>query len=111
MDKNGTFFANSFSYSRSKVDDVFLVVFPIMFMVFNLIYWPMCLHRGEGWLSLGVVGVNIDRDQAGADMMVTTTPILNIDKLDYQYAGLPLGMIPVNKNCLLQSNSFLRCRK
>ena len=33
---------------RSKVDDVFLVVFPIMFMVFNLIYWPMCLHRGEG---------------------------------------------------------------
>ena len=54
----------------------------------------MCLHRGEGWLSLGVVGVNIDRDQAGADMMVTTTPILNIDKLDYQYAGLPLGMIP-----------------
>ena len=48
MDKNGTFFANSFSYFRSKVDDVFLVVFPIMFMVFNLIYWPMCLHRGEG---------------------------------------------------------------
>jgi len=33
---------------RSKVDDVFLVVFPIMFMVFNLIYWPMCLHRGDG---------------------------------------------------------------
>ncbi|XP_023323455.1 glutamate-gated chloride channel subunit beta [Eurytemora carolleeae] len=28
---------------RSKVDDVFLVVFPIMFLVFNLIYWPMCL--------------------------------------------------------------------
>ena len=24
--------------------------------------------------------------------MITTTPILNIDKLDYQYAGLPLGM-------------------
>ena len=48
MDKNGTFFANSFSYFRSKVDDVFLVVFPIMFMVFNLIYWPMCLHRGDG---------------------------------------------------------------
>ena len=33
---------------RSKVDDVFLVVFPIMFLVFNLIYWPMCLHRGDG---------------------------------------------------------------
>ena len=33
---------------RSKVDDVFLVVFPIMFMVFNLIYWPMCLHAGKG---------------------------------------------------------------
>ena len=29
---------------RSKVDDVFLVVFPIMFLVFNLIYWPMCLN-------------------------------------------------------------------
>ena len=53
----------------------------------------MCLHQGEGWLSLGVVGDNIDRDQTGADMMVTTTPILNIDKLDYQYAGLPLGMM------------------
>ena len=24
--------------------------------------------------------------------MITTTPMLNIDKLDYQYAGLPLGM-------------------
>ena len=50
---------------------------------------------------------------AGAvgQVSVTTTPILNIDKLDYQYAGLPLGIIPVNKNCLLQSNSFLRCRK
>lgn len=24
--------------------------------------------------------------------MITTTPILNIDKLDYQYAGLPLGI-------------------
>ena len=29
---------------RSKVDDVFLVVFPIMFLVFNLFYWPLCLH-------------------------------------------------------------------
>ena len=29
--------------------------------------------------------------QVGGDMMITTTPILNIDKLDYQYAGLPLG--------------------
>ena len=35
-------------FPRSKVDDVFLVVFPIMFLVFNLIYWPMCLHRGGG---------------------------------------------------------------
>ena len=36
---------------RSKVDDVFFVVFPIMFLVFNLIYWPMCLssrHSSEG---------------------------------------------------------------
>ena len=29
-------------------------------------------------------------------MMVTTTPILNIDKLDYQYAGLPLGMMAMS---------------
>ena len=28
---------------RSKVDDVFLVMFPIMFLVFNIIYWPLCL--------------------------------------------------------------------
>ena len=33
---------------RSKVDDVFLVVFPTMFMVFNLIYWPMCLNPTNG---------------------------------------------------------------
>jgi len=33
---------------RSKVDDVFLVVFPIMFLVFNLIYWPMCLSSRHG---------------------------------------------------------------
>ena len=32
---------------RSRVDDVFLVVFPIMFLVFNLIYWPMCLKGQE----------------------------------------------------------------
>ena len=29
---------------RSKVDDVFFVVFPLMFLIFNLIYWPMCLR-------------------------------------------------------------------
>jgi len=33
---------------RSKVDDVFFVVFPIMFLVFNLIYWPMCLSSRHG---------------------------------------------------------------
>lgn len=33
---------------RSKVDDVFLVVFPIMFLVFNLIYWPLCLSTRHG---------------------------------------------------------------
>ena len=34
---------------RSKVDDVFFVVFPLMFLIFNLIYWPMCLtgHQGD----------------------------------------------------------------
>jgi hypothetical protein len=30
-------------HTFDQVDDVFLVVFPIMFLVFNLIYWPMCL--------------------------------------------------------------------
>ena len=28
---------------RSKVDDIFFVVFPMMFLIFNVIYWPMCL--------------------------------------------------------------------
>ena len=36
------------SIVRSKVDDVFFVVFPIMFLVFNLIYWPMCLSSRHG---------------------------------------------------------------
>ena len=29
---------------RSKVDDMFLVVFPLLFAIFNLIYWPICLR-------------------------------------------------------------------
>ena len=29
---------------RSKVDDLFLVAFPMLFAIFNLIYWPMCLR-------------------------------------------------------------------
>ena len=38
------------------------------------------------------VGDSVNPDLAG-DLMVTTTPILNIDRLpDYQYAGLPLGL-------------------
>ena len=28
---------------RSMVDDMFLVVFPLLFAIFNMIYWPMCL--------------------------------------------------------------------
>ena len=28
----------------SKVDDVFLVVFPLMFLVFNFIYWPLSVQ-------------------------------------------------------------------
>ena len=56
-----------------------------MFMVFNLIYWPMCLHSGKGgWLSVG-----------GEDTVImtqTSSPIIDIDRIpDYQYAGLPLG--------------------
>lgn len=30
---------------RSKVDDMFLIVFPLLFLIFNLIYWPMCLRN------------------------------------------------------------------
>ena len=44
---------------RSKVDDIFLVAFPISFLIFNVIYWPFCL-RGhedalEGWPKSGVI--------------------------------------------------------
>lgn len=28
---------------RTKVDDIFLVTFPLMFLLFNLIYWPSCI--------------------------------------------------------------------
>ncbi len=31
---------------RSKVDDMFLVVFPVLFAIFNTIYWPVCLRGG-----------------------------------------------------------------
>jgi hypothetical protein len=30
---------------RSRVDDMFLVIFPCMFLVFNCIYWPTCLNK------------------------------------------------------------------
>ena len=32
---------------RCKTDDIFFVVFPMMFLLFNLIYWPMCLKGQE----------------------------------------------------------------
>ena len=32
---------------RSRVDDFFLVAFPCMFLIFNLIYWPTCLSKPE----------------------------------------------------------------
>ena len=28
---------------RSKVDDFFLVTFPLLFLIFNIFYWPFCL--------------------------------------------------------------------
>ena len=31
-------------YFFFKVDDMFLVVFPLLFAIFNLIYWPICLR-------------------------------------------------------------------
>ena len=39
---------------RGRVDDVFLVVFPIMFLIFNLLYWPLCLQTevsSNHWLN------------------------------------------------------------
>ncbi|TRY78448.1 hypothetical protein TCAL_14393 [Tigriopus californicus] len=33
---------------RSKVDDMFLVTFPLLFALFNLIYWPMCIRTNTG---------------------------------------------------------------
>ena len=30
---------------RSRVDDYYFVAFPIMFLIFNLIYWPTCLSK------------------------------------------------------------------
>jgi len=30
---------------RSRVDDIFLVVFPLLFAIFNTIYWPACLLK------------------------------------------------------------------
>ena len=33
---------------RSKIDDLFLVTFPLLFALFNLVYWPMCLRRSVG---------------------------------------------------------------
>ena len=47
---------------RSKVDDVFFVVFPIMFLVFNLIYWPLCLSPRQGGSESFSVQENIVHD-------------------------------------------------
>ena len=67
--------------SRSKVDDVFFVVFPIMFLVFNLIYWPMCLSSRHGtepeWQGQGVGGAKLP------------TPLDTMGEISM---GLPLGL-------------------
>ena len=70
---------------RSKVDDVFFVVFPIMFLVFNLIYWPMCLssrHSSQGWQGEGVGGAELH----------SPTPFLDLDTARGPSMGLPLGI-------------------
>ena len=36
---------------RSKVDDAFLVTFPLLFIIFNIIYWPFCLRGHEDALE------------------------------------------------------------
>lgn len=36
---------------RSKVDDIFLVSFPLAFLIFNIIYWPFCLRGHEDALD------------------------------------------------------------
>ena len=33
---------------RGKVDDIFFLVFPLLFLIFNFIYWPACLLVSEG---------------------------------------------------------------
>ena len=62
---------------RSRLDDIFFVVFPSMFLLFNLIYWPMCLRGHEDALE--------DQQLPGAisEVPIASTP---------SPPGLPLGM-------------------
>ena len=41
---------------RSRVNDYYFVVFPVMFLIFNLIYWPTCLSKSasQGWPDEGL---------------------------------------------------------
>ena len=36
---------------RSRVDDIFLVAFPLSFLIFNVVYWPYCLRGHEDSLD------------------------------------------------------------
>ena len=51
---------------QSKVDDIFLVAFPFLFLVFNVIYWPFCLQGHEdalpGWPVSGVISENLSNE-------------------------------------------------
>ena len=69
---------------RSRVDDFFLVAFPCMFLVFNLIYWPTCLSKveSEGWPGA-----------EGGDSAPQPPPMVTDPNLNQQHAaGLPLGI-------------------
>ena len=50
-DEEGKISAKRKEETRSKTDDVFFVVFPLMFLLFNLVYWPMCLKGHENEIS------------------------------------------------------------
>ena len=47
---------------RGKVDDIFFLVFPLLFLIFNCIYWPACLLVSKSYI---VEGRNEGRKKEG----------------------------------------------
>ena len=79
---------------RSKVDAIFLLVFPIMFLLFNLTYWPLCLSSTISDRSPSPV----EPDQMDMDRSKDSSPILNEDKRTTHAPamGLPLGIYTIH---------------